>query len=60
VAFNDGVAKEGMSEPYSTENVCPSTSCPKEGMSESYMAIHSYSQLLSKDYTCRNLNSSNN
>ncbi|XP_066346684.1 protein FAR1-RELATED SEQUENCE 5-like isoform X4 [Miscanthus floridulus] len=46
VAFDDGVAKEGMSEPYSAENVCPSTSCPKEGMSESYMTIHSYSQLL--------------
>jgi len=46
VAFDDGVAKEGMSEPYSAENVCPSTSCPKEGMSESYMTIHSYSQLM--------------
>ena len=41
MAFDDGVAKEGMSEPYSAENVCPSTSCPKEGMSESYMTIHS-------------------
>jgi hypothetical protein len=37
VAFDDGVAKEGMSESYSAENVCLSTSCPKEGMSESYM-----------------------
>ena len=37
MAFDDGVA---------VENIWPGTSCPKEGMSESYMAIHSYSQLL--------------
>jgi len=28
------------------QNISPSTSCPKEGMSESYMAINTFSQLL--------------
>ena len=26
------------------QNISPSTSCPKEGMSESYMAINTFSQ----------------